>query len=211
MTAPAMIPRDDVLAAHIAGVLVDVFDHEPEQTEATAHVDEHRRPAAEAQEALPALEPADLKAALGLFASGVTVVSGMHEGRPAGFTCQSFFSVSLEPPLIALSVMATSTTFPLIRTADRIAVSVLAEDQRTESNAFARSGADKWAGISWTASPGGAPIIDGSLTSFECRIESEIEAGDHTLVIARVTAIGEARRDADPLLYWSRAYRVLES
>lgn len=204
MTAPAMTPRDDVLAAHIAGVLMDVFDHEPEAVDAHARVD------ASAADEAPALDPADLKAALGLFASGVTVVSGMDDGAPAGFTCQSFFSVSLEPPLIALSVMATSSTYPRLRAADRIAVSVLAEDQRAESNAFARSGTDKWAGISWTASPGGAPVIDGSLTWFECRIESEIEAGDHTLVIARVTAIGEPRQAAAPLLYWSSGYRLME-
>ncbi|WNM26340.1 flavin reductase family protein [Demequina capsici] len=201
-------PRDDVLAAHIAGVLVDVFDHEPEAVSARAR--EGAAATRAEDEALPVLAPADLKAALGLFASGVTVVSGMHEGRPAGFTCQSFFSVSLEPPLIALSVMATSTTFPLIRTADRIAVSVLADDQRATSSTFARSGGDRWAGIPWTPSPGGAPVLDGSLTWFECRIESEIEAGDHTLVIARITALGPRRPDAAPLVYAAGAYRTLQ-
>ncbi len=185
--------RDNVLAAHIAGVLTDVVDSESaDSPRGSSSV---------------VLERDELKAALSSFASGVTVVTGMHEGAPAGFTCQSFFSVSLEPPLVALSVMATSSTYPTIRTANRIAICVLGEDQQAVSTQFARSGTDKWAGIGWQPSPGGAPVIDDCLAWFECEIESEIEAGDHVVVLARITALKAEGGQSAPLLYWDGAYQ----
>lgn len=206
-----MPERDQVLAAHIAGVLTDIVEH-------AAAGPSSRRPSplpdaragSRARDEL-GVDRDQLKAALGTFGSGVTIVTGMHDGAPAGFTCQSFFSVSLEPPLVALSVMSTSTTYPTIRDAHRIAISVLAEDQRELSNQFARSGTDKWAGVEWAATPGGAPVIAGCVSWFECEIESEIEAGDHIVVIARVTALRGSQDARPPLMYWSGGYQRFEA
>ena len=97
---------------------------------------------------------------LGHYASGITIVSGTEDGAPIGFTCQSFYSVSVDPPLVSFSVMKTSTTYPRIAADGKFAVNVLAHDQRAVSNQFARKGTDKWAGIDWSPAASGNPITD---------------------------------------------------
>jgi 3-hydroxy-9,10-secoandrosta-1,3,5(10)-triene-9,17-dione monooxygenase reductase component len=148
---------------------------------------------------------------LGNFCSGITVLASTVDGSPVGLTCQSFFSVSLAPPLIAFSVMESSTTYPLVRRAGTCCVNVLAGDQRPLSNQFARSGTDKWAGVEWHPSPGtGDPIIRDVLAWLECEIEWEHGAGDHTIVVARVRSFG-SRPDAAPLLYFRGDYAQVEN
>jgi flavin reductase (DIM6/NTAB) family NADH-FMN oxidoreductase RutF len=143
---------------------------------------------------------------LSSFCSGVTVITAMDGAQPAGFTCQSFFSVSIEPPLVAFSVAKTSRTYPLIRTAESCAINVLASDQEETSRAFGRSGADKWRGVSWHRSPeNGNPIIDGVLAWIEGRIESEIDAGDHIIVVARILDMA-VESEQNPLLFHRGAY-----
>ena len=107
--------------------------------------------------------PRQFRDTLGHYASGITIVSGIDDGEPIGFTCQSFFSVSIEPPLISFSVMKTSTTYPRIAATGRFAVNVLAHDQHTIANQFARSGTDKWAGVAWNPAASGNPIIADTL------------------------------------------------
>lgn len=147
---------------------------------------------------------------VGRYASGVTVITGLHEGVAAGFTCQSFHSVSLEPPLVLISVMTTSTTYPRIRTSGCFAVNVLAEGQEGMSDRFARSGTDKWAGVRWRPSPAGLPVIDGVLAWLDCTIRDEHCAGDHLIVVGEVTAFGTAEREGrSPLIFYNRAYQQI--
>jgi flavin reductase (DIM6/NTAB) family NADH-FMN oxidoreductase RutF len=144
------------------------------------------------------------------YASGVTVVSTFDGVEPVGFTCQSFFSVSMEPQLVSLCVMKTSTTFPRVRRAGRFAVSMLSYDQGWVSDQFARSGAGKWAGVAWSTSPGRNPWIDGALAWLDCEMRAEYDAGDHAIVVGMVTAL--TRNDAgqdDPLLYFRGRYCAL--
>ena len=158
----------------------------------------------------PAIEPRVFRDTLGHYASGVVVISGRHEGGPAGFTCQSFFSVSADPPLISFSVMTTSTTYPLIRETGTFAVNVLAHDQHDVSNQFARSGTDKWGGIGWQATRLGNPVISETLMWLDCDIWAEHEAGDHVLVIGRVREMSPPQwHTRDPLLYFKGQYRHL--
>ena len=82
---------------------------------------------------------------LSKYASGVTIISSLHEEQPVGFTCQSFYSVSLQPPLVSFSVMTTSTSYPKVRASGRFVVNVLAEQHFLLSDQFARTGTDKWA------------------------------------------------------------------
>ena len=108
------------------------------------------------------LDPAALRAVLGHFASGVVVVTAAGPDGPLGFTCQSFSSLSLDPPLISFSPSRSSTTWPRIRSVGRFCVNVLADDHSGHSDRFARSGTDKYAGVRWRpgpADPSRAPLL----------------------------------------------------
>ncbi|MCA0974807.1 flavin reductase family protein [Halomonas denitrificans] len=158
------------------------------------------------------IEPARFREALGHYASGITVISSLAEGEPIGFTCQSFYSVSMDPPLVSFSVKSTSYSYPKIRQAGRFAVNMLSAEQAPISNQFARQGADKWQGIEWQASPLGNPLIPDTLHWLDCDIHAEHVAGDHLIVIGEVKALrlnqGEAS-PRDPLMYFKGQYRQL--
>lgn len=148
------------------------------------------------------------KEALSRFATGVTIVAGMEDGSPVGFTCQSFMSVSMDPPYVAVAPARTSTTWPRIARAGSFCVNVLAEGQQSLSAGFARSGGDKFAGVSWEPAPvTGAPVIDGSLAWIDCRVELVHEAGDHELILGRVLDLGVY--DGSPLLFYRSGFATL--
>lgn len=154
------------------------------------------------------IEPAHFREALGHYASGITVVTTHLDGEPIGFTCQSFHSVSMSPPLVSFSVMADSASYPKIRQAGRFAVNILSEDQVDISNQFARRGIDKWQGIERHESPLGNPLIADSLHWLDCEIYAEHEAGDHIIVIGQVKALNlNVEAATQPLLYYKGQYR----
>lgn len=140
------------------------------------------------------------RAVLGHFASGVVLVTGMHEGKPAGLTCQSFFSLSLDPPLIAVAPSKTSTSWPRVSSSGSICVNVLAADQEGLARTFSQTGADKFAGVGWEPAANGAPRLQGALAWLDCTIEDVHEAGDHWLVTARVIEMDYS--DGRPLLFY---------
>ncbi len=146
--------------------------------------------------------------ALGRFCSGIVIVTAMRDDNPVGMTCQSFFSVSLNPPLVAFSPAANSETYGNIRRAEAFCINVLAEDQLHLSAKFARSGADKFQGVDWKSGESGAPVLDSVLTWIECRPYEEHSAGDHYIAIGEVIALGQ-QRSAAPLLYFDGAYSQL--
>lgn len=154
-----------------------------------------------------AIEPLRFREALGHYASGITVITSLIDDEPLGFTCQSFYSVSMSPPLVSFSVMAKSYSYPKIRQAGRFAVNILSDEQIQISNSFARQGTDKWHGIEWQESPLGNPIIGGSLHWLDCEIHAEHAAGDHLIVIGEVKALHtQADASARPLLYFKGRY-----
>lgn len=158
------------------------------------------------------IDPFALRDAVGHYASGVTIISGIDGEGPIGFTCQAFYSVSLEPPLVSFSVMKTSTTYPRIRATGRFAVNILSHHQDSVSNQFARSGTDKWAGISHSRTGSGLPVIDDALAWLDCDIWAEYDAGDHQIVLGQVKEISPAAAPAltrEPLLFFQGAYRRL--
>ena len=142
---------------------------------------------------------------LGHFASGVTVVTAIGPDGPIGFTCQSFSSLSLDPPLVAFAPSRTSTTWPRLRDVGRFCVNVLAEDQSHLSQQFARSGTDKYAGVAWARSPHGSPVLNGVVAWIDSEVWAEYEGGDHTIVVGRVLDLGadEAR---SPLVFHRGGY-----
>ena len=128
---------------------------------------------------------------LGHFITGVTAVTGMHVDGPAGFTCQSFASLSLDPPLVLLCVSKASTSWSKVSTSGRLAVNVLAHDQSGLARRFAVSGGDKFEGVSWSVGRfSGAPVLTGTLGWLECEITTVHEAGDHWIVVSRVLDLG---------------------
>ncbi|WP_025112468.1 flavin reductase family protein [Pseudomonas sp. H1h] len=157
-----------------------------------------------------AIDPSIFREALGHFASGITVITSHTDDEPIGFTCQSFYSVSMNPPLVSFSVMSSSASYPKIRQAGRFAVNILSGEQVRISNQFARRGADKWSGVEWQLSPLGNPIIGGNLHWLDCEIHAEHAAGDHLIVIGEVKALNLLEATAtQPLLYFKGQYRDL--
>jgi 3-hydroxy-9,10-secoandrosta-1,3,5(10)-triene-9,17-dione monooxygenase reductase component len=146
---------------------------------------------------------------LGRFASGVTIVTAATGTGPAGLTCQSFSSVSLQPPLVMFLPARTSRAWPAIRAAGHFTVNLLASDQEALSNQFAATGADKFAGVSWTPAPStGAPRLDGALAWIDCTIHAVYEAGDHDVVLGRVQDLVHGTAE-QPLLFFRSAYHRL--
>ena len=155
------------------------------------------------------LDPQLLREVLGHFASGVTVVTAVTHDGPIGFTCQSFSSLSLDPPLVAFAPARTSRTWARLRQIGRFCVNVLAEGQEDVSRNFARSVPDKFAGVPWTPSPQGAPILQDVVAWIDGRLWAEYDGGDHTIAVARVLDLG-AHPDRRPLLYHRGDYGLLD-
>lgn len=153
----------------------------------------------------PLIDAASMRDVLGQFCSGITVITAMSPGGPVGFTCQSFASLSLDPPLVSFAPARTSSTWPKVRDARRFCVNVLADDQGGMSTAFARSGADKFAGVEWRPSLQGAPVLGGVVAWIDCELWVEYDGGDHTMVAARVVDLG-ANAAGAPLLFHRGAY-----
>jgi 3-hydroxy-9,10-secoandrosta-1,3,5(10)-triene-9,17-dione monooxygenase reductase component len=139
------------------------------------------------------------KDVMGSFPTGVAVITAIHAGTPVGFTCQSFVSLSLDPPLVSLSPAKTSTTWPRIRETGTFCVNVLEETQAAVCTAFARSGGDKFSGVEWREAPSGAPLIAGAAAWIECSLEVAHDAGDHEVAIGRVLSL--ARGSGRPLVF----------
>ncbi|MEV0847811.1 flavin reductase family protein [Streptomyces sp. NPDC049954] len=145
--------------------------------------------------------------ALGHFASGVTIVTAATREGAVGFTCQSFTSLSLEPPMVALAPGKSSTSWPRIREAGSFCVNVLADTQEDLCRAFAASGTDKFAGVTWTPGPSGAPRLPGALAHIECALTEAYDAGDHELVIGAVRDI--ETHHGQPLLFYRGGFNRL--
>lgn len=150
---------------------------------------------------------------LGLFCSGVTVVTSIAGEGPVGMTCQSFSSVSLDPPLVMFCAAKTSRTWPQVRQAGFFCVNILADGQAEVSDAMAVQGPEKYAGTTWRPASTGAPLLDGVLGYVDCSIHAVHEAGDHYIVIGSVEDLGFGdgrERDPElpgPLLFYRGKYR----
>ncbi|MFE4833527.1 flavin reductase family protein [Arthrobacter sp. NPDC056691] len=151
------------------------------------------------------LSPRRIRNVLGHFATGLTVITAATENGPAGFTCQSFASLSLEPALVTFSPARTSSTWPLLRAAGRFTINILPADHQHLAAQFARSGADKFAGVDHSPSPLGNPVLDGAMAWVDCELHQEYDGGDHTIVVAAVHALS-ARSEVDPLLFFKGDY-----
>jgi 3-hydroxy-9,10-secoandrosta-1,3,5(10)-triene-9,17-dione monooxygenase reductase component len=146
------------------------------------------------------IEKGAFRTVLGHFASGVTVVAGVDAEGPVGLTCQSFFSLSLDPPLIAIAPARTSVSWPRVEASGSFCVNILADDQEAIAWAFASSGGDKFAGVGWQPATTGSPRLLGALAWIDCDVEEVLDGGDHQLVVGRVRDLGSEA--GEPLLFY---------
>ena len=145
---------------------------------------------------------------LGLFPTGVTIVTTWDaDGQPVGATVSSFNSVSLDQPLVLFSLARNMACCEAFAAGGPLAIHVLGEAQEDLSNRFARGGADKWADLAYGAGEHGAPLLDGTLATFECRPYAQYPGGDHTIFVAEVKQL--RFRDGSPLVFSAGAYRRL--
>ncbi|GAA4482620.1 flavin reductase family protein [Rhodococcus olei] len=156
--------------------------------------------------ALP-LEPVRPDGLRGLYASvpsGVAAVCALVDGRPDGMAASSLVPVSLDPPLVSFCVQNDSRTWPRVRAADRIGVSVLAGDQRDACTALAAREGDRFADLDWQAHDGGGVFVTGASAHLECVLEAELAGGDHRIVLLRVLA--GARGAASPIIFHNSGF-----
>ncbi len=143
---------------------------------------------------------------LGHFPTGVTVVTGMHEGEPIGFTIGSFTSVSLEPALVGFLPTANSDRWQKIRASGSFCVNVLAADQAALCWNFSKSSiSDPFEGVGWKPAPAtGSPAIDGAIAWIDCSIHDVVDAGDHVFVMGLVKDLAHtpAEHEPAPLLFY---------
>ena len=148
------------------------------------------------------------KQAMGRFTTGLTIVAGIEEDEPVGFTCQSFVSLSIDPPYVAVAPARTSTSWPRIARSGSFCVNVLGDHQRELCRGFAASGGKKFEGVPWRRSRvSGSPVIDGCIAWIDCNVELVHDAGDHELILGRVLDIGTA--EGTPLLFFRSRHASL--
>jgi flavin reductase (DIM6/NTAB) family NADH-FMN oxidoreductase RutF len=156
------------------------------------------------------VDPGEFRSVLGHFPTGVCVVTSVADGAPVGLAIGSFFSASLDPPLVGFCPDKRSSSWPAIREAGGFCVNVLHEDQEALSRQFATRGADRFSGVGWTATAGtGAPRLADVLAWIDCRVEAVHDAGDHDLCIGRVLAL-DVGREGGPLVFYRGGYGRFE-
>jgi flavin reductase (DIM6/NTAB) family NADH-FMN oxidoreductase RutF len=150
------------------------------------------------------IEPSIFRAALGRFASGVTIVSVQDDEGTHGITVSAFCSVSMEPPLVLVSIGRRARVHARIGAVGRFGVSVLSDAQLALSDRFAGR-PDVVEAPAWETGGWDTPVLEGALARLDCHVEQTVEAGDHTLYIGRVVRADV--HEGEPLAYWRGAYR----
>jgi flavin reductase (DIM6/NTAB) family NADH-FMN oxidoreductase RutF len=156
----------------------------------------------------PDIDARALRAALGGFATGVTIVTCRDvSGEPVGLTVNSFNALSLSPPLVAWSLRLASPSLAAFDAATYFAINVLSEAQVDLSRRFASASPGKFEEGLWGDGSGGLPLLAGCAATFECTLASQQTAGDHRLYIGRVLAAQS--QPVPPLLYHAGRYHLL--
>ncbi len=149
------------------------------------------------------------RAALGRFATGITVITAQTRDRaPVGVTVNAFASVSMEPPLISICLKHGTRDLPAYSEGSHFVANILAADQMDASNLFAGHAEDRFDKVPWTAGLGGVPVLDGCLATLECARREVYPGGDHLIILGRVDRVRTAD-GADPLLYFHGGYRTI--
>ncbi|PSO16068.1 flavin reductase family protein [Bradyrhizobium sp. MOS003] len=146
------------------------------------------------------IDPRDFRNALGTYATGVTIITAAApDGKPYGLTCNSFASVSLNPPLVLWSLVVYSSSLTIFQNASHFTVNVLGASQQALATKFAKSSDDKFTGVDWTPGLGGAPVLAESVANFQCRSVNRYYGGDHVIFLGAVEAYTYGAKE--PLLF----------
>ena len=156
--------------------------------------------------AIPAQNQLEFRAALGMFATGVTIVTACApDGSLVGLTANSFNSVSLDPPLVLWSLARRNGSMPVFSRGSHYAINILAADQKDLAQRFATRDIDRFAGVAWREGAGGAPVLEGVAAVFECANRSQYEEGDHVIFVGEVESCSR-REGAQPLIFHGGRY-----
>jgi flavin reductase (DIM6/NTAB) family NADH-FMN oxidoreductase RutF len=151
-----------------------------------------------------------LRRAFSCFPTGVAALAAVVDDQPVGMAVSSFTSVSLDPPLAAVCVGRSSGTWVRLRRSAELGVSVLSAEQGAAGRRLSSREPDRFAGLSWDELPGQALLVHGAAATLRTRVDREVEAGDHLLVLLEVLAV-EAFLDVDPLVFHASAFHRLET
>ncbi|HEX3605521.1 MAG TPA: flavin reductase family protein [Candidatus Dormibacteraeota bacterium] len=169
-----------------------------------------RHAAGDAAAGSRALDHLHFRRVMGHVPTGVAVVTALHDGEPAGLTVGSFTSVSLDPPLISVTVDRTARSWPSIQAAGAFCVNLLAHDQVELCRRFSSRETDKFTAVAWTPAESGSPVLQGVVAWVDCDIDIVLETGDHHLVVGRVRDL-DVVRHVSPLLFHRGGYGRAES
>jgi len=150
------------------------------------------------------LDPARLREAFGIFPTGVVAVAAEVDGRLIGLAASSFTSVSLEPPLVSINLAISSKTWPDLRRAAHVGVTILAEHHGDVCRQLAGAVEHRFDGVPVRVNDDGAVLLEEGLARFDCSIYDEVEAGDHVLVLLRLHGVehdAEEQLPASPLVF----------
>jgi flavin reductase (DIM6/NTAB) family NADH-FMN oxidoreductase RutF len=155
----------------------------------------------------------EFREAMRFWASGVTIVSAEYAGARHGMTVSAFFSVSITPPIVLVSLSWGSRTRDLVQKSNAFGITILTSQQQDLSDRFAgrySEDTDRFDGLQTFKLSTGAPLLMGGLAYFDCRVVSAVDIGEHTLYIGEVVAVcpGQA---GQPLLYYDRGYKQVDS
>lgn len=154
------------------------------------------------------IERNELRRVMGHFATGVTIITTVSKaGQPFGLTANAFTSVSLEPPLLVISVDKKAESYPYFEESKVFTVQFLTDQQEALSRKFAVSGGNKFQGVAYRTGANGVPIIDGVLGYIECKLYAVYDGGDHTLYLGEV--LQAEAHEGKPLLFYRGGYREL--
>jgi flavin reductase (DIM6/NTAB) family NADH-FMN oxidoreductase RutF len=151
------------------------------------------------------IDPRGFRNALGTYATGVTIITAAAaDGKPYGLTCNSFASVSLNPPLVLWSLVLYSSSLSVFQNASHFAVNVLGASQQGLADKFAKSSDEKFTGVDWKPGLGNAPLLVESVGNFQCRAVNRYYGGDHVIFLGAVEAYSYNRKE--PLLFAHGGY-----
>lgn len=149
-----------------------------------------------------------LRQAFGCFPSGVTAFCGLLNGTAEGMAASSFTSVSLDPPLVSVCVAKTSTTWPKLASLDRLGLSVLAGEHAAIARSLSAKTGDRFSGIDWEATAGGAVFVHGATLWLECTPFKRVDAGDHEIVVLQIISLA-MYPDVTPMVFHASSFRQL--
>lgn len=154
------------------------------------------------------LTPEVLRRSFAHYPSGVTAICALLDGEPVGMAASSFASVSLDPPLVSVCMAHTSETWPKLRSAERLGVSVLSHHHGAVARALAAKTGDRFASVDWVADSQGSVFIGEATLWLDCTLSDQVRAGDHDIVILNVERVA-SNPDIAPIVFHGSTFRAL--